>query len=255
MAAGLSDRQRCEDAGSSILELCAWSELWLRVERVLGYALRRTVRRGGSGSKSLAATSKRGGASRPLPIGISKHLATKLRSLASLSSETFDEYARANWEQRLPLTRSGAVSASGAEALNAQVARPRVLKKAARAVDPPESVVKLAEQFMGRADLHIGNVALDCLRSVGSDAWGSSSRGGDPVTQSRAMERAAQAWFAGPRDSRRCAYGHGRPHACHRDEARVARRGVAWNGSLDDAVLRQPTSRLPTGNCGRRLVD
>lgn len=63
--------------------------LRLQIERRLGAVLAQTVKRGGRGSKSPTATSKRGGCSVGLPDGVTKQQAHRWRQLARCPDEDF----------------------------------------------------------------------------------------------------------------------------------------------------------------------
>ncbi len=96
---------QCEVATEEVLRLAIYR---LEVERALGSELAQSVRRGGRGSKSQAATSIRGGASRGLPDGVTKHQSRRYRALAAIPGDAFAGYVTKAREDGRPPTSAGA---------------------------------------------------------------------------------------------------------------------------------------------------
>jgi len=98
-AGGLDDLRRLVSAWQAVAQQCevAFAETVrlavyrLEVERALGFELAQTVSRGGRGSKSERELA-RGGASRGLPDGVSKHNAKRYRDLAAIPEGVFLSY-------------------------------------------------------------------------------------------------------------------------------------------------------------------
>ena len=105
VAAWRAVAEQCDVATEEVLRLAIYK---LEVERALGCELARSVRRGGRGSKSHAATSIRGGASKGLPEGVNKHQSRRYRALAAIPAESFAEYVTKAMECSRPPTSAGA---------------------------------------------------------------------------------------------------------------------------------------------------
>lgn len=115
--------KKCNLAFDESLRLAVFR---LEVERKLGAELAQLVHRGGYGSKSTRLTSIRGGASSPLPEGITKQMAAKYRALAAVPETTFRAYVEhVRGRRRLP-------TANGARAYS-RGASPKTTGKRARA--------------------------------------------------------------------------------------------------------------------------
>lgn len=97
--------EKCDAAASEVMRLSVYR---LEVERALGAAIIQTVRRGGRGSKSHAATSNRGGASCGLPDGVDKHQSRRYRELAAIPEDEFSAYIAKARESGKPATAQGA---------------------------------------------------------------------------------------------------------------------------------------------------
>ena len=89
VAAWLAIAKQCDGATEEVLSLASYR---LEVEWSLGVEVAQTVDRGDFGSKSLDATSKRGGASQRLPKGVDKHQSHRYQALAAIPAEVFTAY-------------------------------------------------------------------------------------------------------------------------------------------------------------------
>lgn len=115
-AEGLRDLRKLMAAAEAVAKQCdlAFEEMLrlavnrLRVERELGRQLAQATGRGGVGSKSHRVTSKRGGASNPLPAGVTKQEAQRYRLLASVPDIAFARYLEEAREKRTIPTAAGA---------------------------------------------------------------------------------------------------------------------------------------------------
>ena len=173
----LLQRAALKDSGSD--ETLSWAELRLRVDRSIGMWLTKTVGRGGRGSKSVGQTSKRGGASRGLPAGLNKQLASQLRGLWRVPGDAFETYLESCRTSNKPASRAGA-TAVGRKQTARMASRPQ--QTSARRV--PAELIRLAMRFLGQADVHIGPYS-DADRCRAADAnWPQRAlRGSVLITQ------------------------------------------------------------------------
>ena len=102
--------EQCDVATREVMKLAVYR---LEVERALGTEIAQTVRRGGHGPKSHDATSKRGGASRGLPEGVTKHQSRRYKALAAIPADVFARYIAKARTGSKPPTSAGAQRFAG----------------------------------------------------------------------------------------------------------------------------------------------
>ena len=174
VAAWLAVAEKCSAAKKEVVRLAIYR---LQAERALGIALTQTVRRGGVGSKSRSATSKRGGASNGLPEGITKHQSHRYKALAAITDEVFAAYiAEAERDARTP-TWAGVnklARSTKPQPVRRKKRKSRSVSRSQVSLVVPSSVIDVVTRIM-LPDVVVGDAAMPAKRRVSSANVGAIS--------------------------------------------------------------------------------